>query len=66
MEASPRPRWKVVAASAGAFVATAVTLYSDLFGADVHGNAEKVLKAVVAAVGAFAAGYAKRDGVVGG
>lgn len=65
MTASKRPRYKVIAASAGAFAATAVVLYTDLFGADVSGETDKIVKAVVAAVGAFAAGYFKTDGVPG-
>jgi hypothetical protein len=64
MKQSARPRYKVIAASAGAFVAAAATLYTDLFGADVSGDTDKLVKAVVIAVTAFAAGYAKTDGTV--
>lgn len=63
--ADKRPRAKVLAASAGAFLAAALTLYTDLFGADVEGDVDKIVKAVVVCVGAFAAGYAKKDHPVG-
>lgn len=61
-----KPRWKVVAASAGALVASAVTLYTDLFGAEVKGTVDKSIKIAVIVVSVFASGYIKKDGVVGG
>lgn len=65
VKVSSRPRWKVIAASVGAFVSAAVTLYTDLFGADIGGEADKFVKTLVIVVTTFAAGYMKRDGIPG-